>query len=311
LAGFRERPFAALNTAFVRDGAFVRVARGTVVERPLHLVFVSSAAAGPVVSYPRNLVLAGAGSQLAVVESYVGLEREVYFTDAVTEIALEDGAVVEHVKLQAESDKAFYFATLQARQARASQLVSHSFSLGGALVRNDLDTVFVEEGGECALNGLYLAAGRQHVDNHTAIDHARPHCTSRELYKGVLAGRARAVFNGKIVVRPDAQKTNARQTNRNLVLSDDTSVNSKPQLEIFANDVKCAHGATVGQVDKEALFYLRSRGLAAEVARDLLVYAFASELLDEIRTPAVREHLAARLAARLPGGAAALMEAAS
>jgi Fe-S cluster assembly protein SufD len=229
----------------------------------------------------------------------------------VTEIALEDGAVVEHVKLQAESDKAFYFATLQARQARASQLVSHSFSLGGALVRNDLDTVFVEEGGECALNGLYLAAGRQHVDNHTAIDHARPHCTSRELYKGVLAGRARAVFNGKIVVRPDAQKTNARQTNRNLVLSDDTSVNSKPQLEIFANDVKCAHGATVGQVDKEALFYLRSRGLAAEVARDLLVYAFASELLDEIRTPAVREHLAARLAARLPGGAAALMEAAS
>jgi len=180
--------------------------------------------------------------------------------------------------------------------------VSHSISLGGALTRNDLNAVFTEEGGECTLNGLYMAAGRQLVDNHTFIDHARPNCTSHQLYKGVLDGKARAVFNGKIVVRPDAQKTNARQTNRNLVLSDDTVVNSKPQLEIFANDVKCAHGATVGQVDKDTLFYLRSRGLTQAAARNLLTYAFAGEVLEDIRVRPTREHIAGLLARRLPGG---------
>jgi Fe-S cluster assembly protein SufD len=311
LADRPERAFAALNLAFLRDGAWVRIAPGVILERPILLLFVSTAPGGPTVSSPRNLIQAGAGSQLAVVESYVGLGREAYFTNAVTEIALEDGAVVDHVKLQEESERAFHVAALAVHQRRASQFYSHSVSLGGALVRNDLDTVFEDEGGECRLDGLYMVGGRQHVDNHTSIDHARPHCTSLELYKGVLDGRARAVFNGKIVVRPDAQKTNARQTNKNLVLSDDTDVNSKPELEIFANDVKCAHGATVGQVDRDALFYLRSRGLSAAAARDLLTYAFASEIVDVLRIPAVRTHVVAQLARRLPGGPSAAAELAS
>jgi Fe-S cluster assembly protein SufD len=304
-APHRAHPFAALNTAFLTDGALVRVPRGAVVAQPIHLLFVSTApaaAVAPRLASPRNLLLAGTGSQLAVVESYVGLGRDVYLTNAVTEILAEDGAVVDHVKIQDESDKAFHFATVQVQQGRASQFVSHSISLGGALTRNDLNAVFTEEGGECTLNGLYMAGGRQLVDNHTFIDHARPNCTSHQLYKGVLDGKARAVFNGKIVVRPDAQKTNARQTNRNLVLSDDTVVNSKPQLEIFANDVKCAHGATVGQVDKDTLFYLRSRGLTQAAARNLLTYAFAGEVLEDIRVRPTREHIAGLLARRLPGG---------
>ena len=307
-APHRSHAFAALNTAFLTDGALVRVPRGAVVERPIHLLFVSTAAApsgAPPLASPRNLILAGTSSQVAVVESYVGLARGVYLTNAVTEIVAEDGAVVDHVKIQDESDKAYHFATLQVQQGRASRFVSHALSFGAALARHDLNTVFTEEGGECALHGLYVAGGRQFVDNHTAIDHARPHCTSRQLYKGVLDGKARAVFNGKVVVRPDAQKTDARQTNRNLVLSDETVVDSKPQLEIFANDVKCAHGATVGQVDKEALFYLRSRGVAHEVARHLLTYAFAGEVLEELRPAPVREHVARLLARRLPGGPAA------
>jgi Fe-S cluster assembly protein SufD len=308
LADFEPQPFVALNLAFVLDGAYVRVARGTVLDRPLHLLFVSSAPGEPTVSFPRNLIVAEAGSQVAIVESYVGTGREVYFTNAVTEVQIGDDAVVDHVKLQGESDKAFHVANLQVEQGRASQFVSHSFSLGGGLVRNDLGTVFGAEGGECTLNGLYMVGGRQHVDNHTSIDHAKPHCTSRELYKGVLDGKSKAVFNGKIVVRPDAQKTNARQTNKNLILSDDTGVNSKPQLEIFANDVKCAHGATVGQVDKDALFYMRSRGLALGAARNLLTYAFASEILEEIRVKPARAYVAGLLAARLPDGRAVLQE---
>jgi Fe-S cluster assembly protein SufD len=299
-APHRDHAFAALNTAFLTDG-------GTILAEPIHLLFVSTAAGppdGPPLASPRNLLLAGTGSQLAVVESYVGLGHGVYLTNAVTEILVKDGAVVDHVKIQNESEKAFHFATVQVQQGRASQFVSHSFSLGGALTRNDLNAVFTEEGGECTLNGLYLAGGHQLVDNHTFIDHARPHGTSRQLYKGVLDGKARAVFNGKIVVRPDAQKTDARQTNRNLVLSEGATVDSKPQLEIFANDVKCAHGATVGQVDKEALFYLRSRGLTLATARHLLTYAFAGEILEDIRVRPAREYVAGLLAARLPGGPA-------
>lgn len=301
---WEDQPFAALNTAFLADGAFVHIDRGAVLERPLHLVFVSTAADEPTASHPRNLILAGANSQSRIVETYVGWSPEVYLTNSVTEIVLEDGAVLDHSRVQLESEKAFHVATVAAHQSRSSNWISRSVSLGAGLARIDIGTVLDAEGAECRLDGLYLARGRQHVDHHTAIDHARPYCTSREFYKGILDGRSKAVFNGKIVVRPDAQKTDARQANRNLILSDDTSVNSKPELQIFANDVKCAHGATVGQIERDALFYLRSRGIPADAARALLTYAFATEILDEVGFEPLRAHLARLVAARLPAGEA-------
>jgi Fe-S cluster assembly protein SufD len=290
-ADYEEHALAALNTAFIRDGAFVSLPKGRVLEFPIHLAFISTAPDGPTVSHPRNLILAGVNSQAIIVESYVGLGREVYFTSAVTEIVAAENAVLDHYKLQRESTDAFHIATTQVQMGRGSNFTSHAVTLGGGLVRNDVNVVLDAEGGECTLNGLYLASGRQLIDNHTRIDHAKPHCASHELYKGILDGKARGVFNGKIYVHPDAQKTDAKQTNKTLLLSGDAMIDTKPQLEIFADDVKCTHGATIGQLADEAIFYLRTRGIGREDARSLLTYAFANDITGRIKIEPVRVQL--------------------
>ncbi len=280
-----ENPFVALNTANFEDGAFLQIPANTVVEEPLWIDFT---AVPDRAAHPRNLIIAGAGSQVRIVERYTGRGR--YFTNAITEIVVGENAIVEHVKLEEESPDAFHVATIQVHQSRNSNFKSHNISLGGLLVRNDVNAV-LSTGCESTLNGLYLVNGRQHVDNHTALDHAAPHAASHELYKGILDGTSSAVFNGKIFVRKDAQKTDAKQTNKNLVLSENSTINTKPELQILADDVRCTHGATVGQLDEEALFYLRARGISKTDARDLLIYAFARDVIDRIGIPSIREYL--------------------
>jgi Fe-S cluster assembly protein SufD len=282
-ARYEDRPFVALNTAFLQDGALVEIPKGLILEEPMHLLFISLPAAEPVIFHPRNLILAGSGSQATVIETHLGIGEGVYFNNVVTEIVAGEGAVLDHYKLQQESEQAFHVATVQVLQERSSTLCSHNVSFGAALTRNDTNSVLDAEGAGCTLNGLFVATGRQHVDNHTWLDHAKPHCTSLELYKGILNGRAAGVFNGKIMVRKDAQKTNAIQSNKNLLLSENAVINTKPQLEIYADDVRCTHGATVGQLDQDALFYMRSRGIERQEARDLLTYAFAGDVLDRMK----------------------------
>jgi len=301
-ASFKTNAFAALNTAFMSDGIFLYVPPGARLTEPVHVMYLSTVREGPAVSYPRNLVVMGVNSQVTIVESYVGLAGGLYFTNAVTEIVAGDGCSVDHYKLQRESDDAFHIATMHFHQGRDSRITSHSISLGGALVRNDVHAVMDGEGGDCSLNGLYVTGGKQPVDNHTCIDHAKPHCNSRELYKGILDGQSTAVFTGKVIVRKDAQKTNAKQTNKNLLLSQNAIVNTTPQLEIFADDVKCTHGATVGQLDREALFYMRSRGIDAASARTLLTYAFASEILGTVQIKPVQCQIDLVLLAQLSRG---------
>jgi Fe-S cluster assembly protein SufD len=295
-ADYEEHPFTALNTGFVADGAFVHVPKGVALETPLHLVFVTTAAK-PAMTHPRNLIVLGASSQAAFVESYLGSEGEVYFTNAVTEIVVGENAVVDHYRLQRESKAAFHVTTTQVHQARSSNFSTHYIGLGGGLVRNEVRVVLDGEGCETTVNGLYMASGAQHLDNFTVIDHAKPHCASHELYKGILDGKAHGVFNGKIFVRQDAQKTDAKQTNQTLLLSDDATINTKPQLEIFADDVKCTHGATVGQLDADAIFYLRSRGLGHAEARALLTFAFANDIVSRLKVAPLREQLEAALLA--------------
>jgi Fe-S cluster assembly protein SufD len=290
----------ALNTAFIEDGAFIHLPAFAVLQTPIHLLFVSTAPGKATLSQPRNLIVLGAGSQATVVETYAGLRDEVYLTNAVTEVVLGDGARLDHYKLQEESARAFHLALLQVNHGRDSHFTSHSISLGSALARNEVRALFAREGSECTLNGLYMAAGKQHLDNRTVIDHQSPRCTSRELYKGVLDGHSRGVFSGRVLVREDAQKTDASQANKNLLLSDDALVDTKPQLEIFADDVKCAHGAAVGQLDEEALFYLRSRGIGREAARSLLTYAFASEMVNLIPLAPLRARVRELVTSRLP-----------
>jgi Fe-S cluster assembly protein SufD len=286
-AASEPEAFAALNTAFLRDGAYVHVPSGVPANNVIHLLFLSTGAQ-QTVSHPRTLIVAGDGSHVSVVETHAGLADGLYFTNAVTEIVAGRGAVVEHCKIQRESETAYHIGSIHVAQERDSVFSSNSISLGGALVRNDIEVSLNSDGGDCTLNGLYVTRGRQHVDNHTRIVHARPHCTSRELYKGILDNASSGVFNGGIVVRKDAQKTNARQTNKNLLLSEDALVNTRPQLEIFADDVKCTHGATIGQLSQEELFYLRSRGIGEESARTLLTYAFASEIVGGIRVKPIQ-----------------------
>jgi Fe-S cluster assembly protein SufD len=299
------RAFAALNSAFVDDGAYVRVRDGVVLDTPLQLLFVSSAVtassapAATMTTHPRTLVVLGANSQSQIVETYVGLPGQGYFTNAVTEVFVGENAVLDHYKVQEESVEAFHIASMHVRAARNANFSSHSFALGGKLVRNDAVATMAGAGSECTLNGLYLADGDRLVDNHTTIDHAEPHCPSHEVYKGIIGGKARAVFNGKIIVRPDAQKTDAKQTNRALLLSDGATINTKPQLEIFADDVKCTHGAAIGQLDEDALFYLRARGLTLQDARDMLIHAFAGEILDRVRIEPLRAALETELYAQL------------
>lgn len=297
-ADFRERAFVALNTAFLEDGAFVHVPKRAVVRSPIHLVFLCTGEDRPSVCYPRILVVADQESQATFIESYIGFGNQVYFTNAVTEIVAGENAVIDHYRLELEAGQAYHVGALQASLGHNANFTSHSISLGGGLVRNDAGAVLAE-GAECTLNGFYMLDGAQHVDNHTIIDHAKPHGTSRELYKGILAGRSSAVFNGKILVRQDAQKTDARQTNKNLLLSEDAAINTKPELQIFADDVKCTHGATIGQIDREALFYLQSRGIGEAEARSLLIFAFARDVFDRIKPEPLRARLEQILFERL------------
>ncbi len=301
-AEYEKHAFTALNTAFWEDGAFIEVGRNQVVDGPIHLLFVSTGDREPTMSHPRNLIVAEDGSQFTIVESYVGLGGGVYFTNAVTEIVAGENAVVDHYKLQRESEASFHIATCDLHQSRSSNITSMSLAIGGGLVRNDVHTVLDGEGGDCTLNGLYMMAGKQHVDNHLRVEHAKPHCHSWEYYKGILDGASRAVFTGRIIVHKDAQKTDAKQTNKNLLLSDDATINTKPQLEIYADDVKCTHGATIGQIDADALFYLRARGIPEAAARNLLIYAFAAESLDQIKIEPLKKQLEQLLIKRLPGG---------
>ncbi len=281
--------FTALNTALMRDGALVYVPAGTVLELPVHLLFVTTAEAGGAVAHPRNLIVVEREARASVVESYVGLGGDAaYFTNAVTEVFSGEDAWTEHTRLQREGDRAYHVGLTQVDQARGSHYRSFTLAMGGAMSRHNLHVHLGAPGIETLMYGLYLTRGEQVVDNHTAIFHDHPNCNSWEVYKGVLEGRSRAVFNGKVFVKPEAQKTDAKQTNRNLLLSDAAKVDTKPQLEIFADDVKCTHGATVGFLDPGAQFYLRSRGVPAEAARRLLTYGFAAEVVNEVALEPVR-----------------------
>ena len=293
--------FADLNAAFADDGAVVTVAPGALVPEPIHVVHVAAPGAAPSVAYQRALVLAGRGSESCLVETFVGPDAGTYLVNSVTEVVLEDGARVDHYKLQREGAQGLHVATLAVRLGRDSSFVDHAISLGALLSRNDIEVRFDGVGGECVLDGLFAVDGRRLCDTHSRIDHAQPHCASRQLYKGILDQQARGVFNGLVVVRPGAQKTDALQTNRNLLLSREALVHSTPQLEIFADDVKCKHGSTTGQLDATALFYLRSRGIGEPAARSLLTWAFASDLLRGVRVEAVRRAAERHLQAQLPG----------
>jgi Fe-S cluster assembly protein SufD len=290
-ADFRTRPFAAWNTAFFADGACVVVPAGTIVSEPIHLVFISTASDQPCATFPRNLIIAGEGSQISLVETYLSLSGGIYLTNTVTEIVAGAGAVIDYYKAERESSESFHIASVNAALGHDAVLTAHSFSIGAALSRNELRVTLDGEGAQCALDGLFLADGHRLVDNHTQIDHRKPHATSRELYKGVLAGYGEGVFNGAIIVRDDAQKTDAVQHNRNLILSEHAQINTQPQLEIRADDVRCAHGASIGQLDQEALFYLKTRGVDDRSARRILVRGFAAEILDGVRVPDVRWRL--------------------
>jgi Fe-S cluster assembly protein SufD len=296
-----RRAFTALNTAFLSDGAFIHVPAGTTVPRPIHLLFLSTGASEPAMTHPRVLVVLGATSQASIVESYGAVQAQRYFTNAVTEIAAGEGATLEHYRIQREPAESYHLGALYVRASRDANVTCHSVSLGGAIVRNDVVAILEGEGATCTLTGLYLGDGSRLVDNHTTIDHASPHCGSREIYKGILADRSRAVFNGKIIVRPDAQQTDAKQTNKALLLSDDAQINTKPQLEIFANDVKCTHGAAVGQMDEDAIFYLRARGVGLAEARRILIHAFAGDVLNQMALAALRLRIDAELGRRLAG----------
>jgi Fe-S cluster assembly protein SufD len=288
LASYDRNAFVALNTAFLGNFVFLRVPQGATIVEPIQLEFLTSGATRPAVSHPRVLIVVGAGAHCSIVESYVGGGS--YLTNAVTEIVAGDRSVVDHYKLQRESLEAFHVSTLQAQLGRSANFSTHNISLGAALARNDVGAALAE-GAEATLNGLYIAGGSQHVDNHTVIDHAKPHGASHELYKGILDGHASAVFNGRIIVRKDAQKTDSKQTNKNLVLSDDAVIDTKPELQILADDVRCTHGATIGQLDEESLFYLQSRGIGKREARSLLIYAFAQDIVDRIKAQSLRDSL--------------------
>jgi Fe-S cluster assembly protein SufD len=299
------RPFAALNAAFLGDGAFVHVggeAKGGVVE----LVFATVARQGPAASHPRVLLVADPGSQTTVVETYVALGDHPALTNAVTEVSLGSGARLDHYQVQDQPGTAYHFATLAAVQGKDANLSTHSTALGAALSRSDVLARLAGEGAQAHLSGLYMADGQRLVDNHSVIEHAVPHGTSREIFKGILDGSSRGVFAGRIRVLEGASKTDAHQSNSNLLLSRDAIVDTLPQLEIYTDDVKAGHGGTVGELDRDALFYLRSRGLPLTSARSLLIYAFAREMVERVAVPALRERLGRLVAARLPGGDAIL-----
>ena len=294
-----DHAFVSLNTAFFEDGIFVHVDPKAVITEPIHVLFLSAPGSTPALVAPRLMVVAGEQSQVSLVESYAGLGTSSVLTTAVTEVMLGPGAVVDHVKIQRETAQAFHLASTFVHLHRSSTFASRAITFGGRIARNDITATMAGEGAECTLNGLYVADGDTLVDTHTTIDHAQAHCPSHEIYKGILSGRSKAVFNGKIIVRPDAQKTDAKQTNKALLLSPDATINTKPQLEIFADDVKCTHGATIGQLDEDGLFYLRARGISEKDARNMLIHAFASDVLNGVANEVVRARLEALLLEKL------------
>jgi Fe-S cluster assembly protein SufD len=299
-ANHERDAFVALNTAFLSDGAYVHVARGVVVEQPIYLLYISTQEDAPTVTHPRNLIVADDESQVAVIEDYVSVGGEsVALSNAVTELVAGENAHVQHYLIEREHLKAFNVSTLRIEQGRSANVASHSVLLGGGLVRNNVHPVLAGEGGECLINGLFLGTGRQHLDNYMHVEHAAPHCGSRQFYNGILDGQAHGVFHGRIVVHKDAQKTDAKQTNRNLLLSDDAQIDTKPQLEIYADDVKCTHGATIGQIEENALFYLQSRGISEAEAKKLLLMAFAEECVERMHSAAAREHVVGLIRAHL------------
>jgi Fe-S cluster assembly protein SufD len=286
-----DNSFAALNQALFLDGGFVHIPANQVVEEPIQLVFVSTAKHNGDTIQPRNLIVTEAGSNATVIESYLAADHAAYFTNAVTEIVAGDNAALEHVKFQDEAPDAFHLATIAGNLGGTSNVNVHSFALGAKLSRNNIRAKLAGEGLECILNGLYLTRGEQLADHHMIVEHTQPHCASHEYFNGILDDKSKGVFHGRIYVHPVAQKTDAKQTNKNLLLSDDATADTKPQLEIYADDVKCTHGATVGQLNDEAIFYLRSRGLGEDTARRMLIHAFAGEIIARVKHDAVREEL--------------------
>ena len=292
-----QNNFIAINTAFFQDGTFIYLPKGTLLEHPIHLIYFAQSNGFPIAAHPRTLVMADEGSEGRIVETYMG--DGFYWTNAVTEIVLKENARVHHCKIQEESIEAVHLASYFIDQGRDSSMDSHAISLGGKMARNDLRVLLNAEGSEVFLNGLYVTDDNQHVDNQTLIDHAKPHSTSDELYKGILGGQSNGIFNGRIIVRPNAQKTRAQQTNKNLLLSDRAKINTKPLLEIHADDVRCNHGATIGRLDDNQLFYLRSRGIGEVEARTLLTYAFASDMLQRLSYGPLETYLEILLLQRL------------
>jgi Fe-S cluster assembly protein SufD len=285
--------FSALNTAFAESGAYVHVPRNSIVEEPIFLLFISSSDTSPIMSHPRNLIVVDDESQATIVEEYVSLGNGTFFCNSVTELLAGDNAVISHYRIEREQADTANVSTLSIYQGRSANVASHSVLRGGSLVRNNVHTVLSGEGGECLINGLFFGRGNQQIDNYMLVEHASPHCTSRQFYNGILDERAHGVFHGRIIVHKEAQKTDAKQTNRNLLLSDDAQIDTKPQLEIHADDVKCTHGATIGQIDDEALFYLRSRGIDETSARNALLLAFAGECLARMQQGPARKHVEA------------------
>jgi Fe-S cluster assembly protein SufD len=297
-AATQDGPFSALNTAFVSDGAFIHVPAKATLAEPVQLLFLASGDE-QVVTHPRNLVVVEREARAAIVETYASLAASAYWTNAVTEIVVGDGARLDYHRVQRESDRAYHVAATQSHQGRDSTLNLHFVAFGGALARHDIGAVMAGPGGTLILNGLYLLDGAQHADHHTTIDHAADHCASHEYFNGVLDGKSRGVFTGRIIVRPGAQKTDSKQTNNNLLLSTDAHADSQPQLEIYADDVKCTHGSTVGPLDPRALFYLRSRGVGEREARRIQTYGFGAEILGRMEVVPLRAQLDAIVRGRL------------
>lgn len=285
---YNENGFTALNTAFLNDGAFLYLPKDVKVEAPIHFLFVSTEG---VASFPRVLLIAERGSEATIIENYIGETEKNYFTNAIVEIVLADDAKLKHYRVQRESVSAFHVGTTRAELNRGSSYNSTNINLGAQLSRHNVSVKFNQTGGEAWVDGLYFVGDSQHTDTHSLIDHAEPHCTSHQIYKGILDGKSRAVFNGKVYVHRDAQQTDAQQTNRNLLLSTDARVDTKPQLEIYNDDVKCSHGATVGQLEDDELFYLLSRGLHTDLARNLLTYGFAEEIINKIEIESIKRQL--------------------
>ena len=296
----QSNPFNILNTAFIHDGVLIHVPDDCSIDKPINLIYLSGYSDNEFSAHPRNLIFLGNGARLTVIENYVGAKDSQYFINTVTDAVLASNAALTHYKLQQESVESYHIGNFNIYQDRDSQVNSHSISLGGSLVRNDIKVQLDAEGAGVLLNGLYMANGKQHIDNHTLINHLQPHTNSEEHYRGVLNDRGRGVFNGKVVVHKDAQKTDAAQSNANLLLSDQAEIDTKPELEIYADDVKCSHGSTVGQLDKDMMFYLRSRAIDETTAKSILTFAFAEEVIKRIEIEQIRHYLEYQVIGRLP-----------